>query len=135
MRKWVALTATSLALAVFVGPAALAHHQQGDPTRIDNGQQQCTGTTAPTGVASVDANSGGANGGHVSVQSCDNVPPDGNVTVAGNPNRQCFYVVADGDPTNGGQADGFVGVSNRGGTPRVEGPADPEYNHGWCSHP
>lgn len=48
--------------------------------------------------------------GHLTIGSCDNQGLDGHVTAAGNADDGCGYIVADGDPTNGPDADGHMAL-------------------------
>lgn len=132
MRKIVLLFAAVLAMALFAVPVAMAGHQ--DPI---TGEQNCAGNPGDPGTGGllfVDQNGDGSNSGHVTVGSCDNVAPDGQITAGGNLSAQCGYIIVDGDPTNGSEADGFVGAEGNAANPSivtVVGPADGSY-HSSC---
>lgn len=140
MRK-VMTFATVLAAAVLVAtPAALASDQQGDTTQRNGGEQRCS--TGQHNVVNfrplfvVNGNFDGdfsGGGGHLYAQSCDDVPPDGNVSMAGrlSPSGFCGYISVDGDPTNG---EGVDRISFDNGGPQVS-LDDSEYDDRWCSTP
>lgn len=121
--RLVSAVAVAGALALSASPAWAGHEEScagsiGDPTG--------------TGVLYVDNGNGGTNG-HLTVGSCDNVPVDGHLTVAGNAEAACGYVVVDGDPSNGPEADGHAGVGFGGGQLFSIGPAEGDYQPS-CPH-
>lgn len=140
MRRGLTVAVIVLAAAFAAAPAAMGYDQQGDPDGYTGGEQRCREDAEHNfrPFLNVDyAFGGGPTGGagHISAQNCDEIPPDGNVTLAGNfgsgrPN--CGYIVYDGDPTNTTTGAGYVALDNQG--PEV-GQGDSEYNDGGCVTP
>jgi hypothetical protein len=94
----VALVIASVAMPV----AALAKGPSGS-TEAKNGQVKCKqGQATPAGKVFV---------GPSGAEACsdDNQPPDGRIMLSSS-----GYAAIDGDPSNGGEADGFVRIDSGG---------------------